>query len=64
MWQSHCKAIIRFANKASAVKAYETFSVNPSLDGSKVVIRLEERTLFIDELNELTDEAFLEEVFK
>lgn len=59
VWQSHCKSIIRFTSKASAVKAFETFSANPTLDGSKTVIRLEERTLFIDELNELTDEAFL-----
>jgi hypothetical protein len=64
VWQSHCKALIRFADKASANKAFEAFTANPTLDGAKVAVRLDVRTLFIDELSELTDETFLEEVFR
>lgn len=64
VWQSHCKALVRFADKAAAAKAYEAFASNPALDGSKVAVRLDVRTLFIDNLNELSDETFLEEVFR
>jgi hypothetical protein len=55
VWQSHCKALVRFADKCAAVKAHEAFISNPTLDATKVRVKVDEKALYIDELNELTD---------
>jgi hypothetical protein len=64
IWQSHNKALVRFATEDCAKKAAQAFADNPTLDGSKVSLRLDGKNLYIDDLNDLTDEAFIDEAFK
>lgn len=55
--------MIRFADEQAAKKAFESLA-DPTLDGVKVEPTIDGKNLTIDNLNDLTDEIFLEELFK
>lgn len=55
VWQTHNKGLVTFQNGKDALKAVESLRENSMVDGSKIDFRLEEKDLFLDNLNDTTD---------
>jgi RNA recognition motif-containing protein len=64
VWQTHNKALIRFASEEGAKAALEAFKANPELDGVKVEVAIEGKNVTIDQLNDITDEIFIDEALR
>ena len=65
VWKSHKKALVKFATKEQALKAFEELQKYPNLDQAQVKVRLEEeKQLLIDDLNTYTDEICIEEAMR